>query len=219
LAHAGHDEYVGADYADLSDEELWRRADDREGAAFGELFDRHSMAVYNHCFRRTGSWDDAQDLTSVVFMEAWRKRKEVRLHGDSILPWLLAVANNVARNADRSIRRRRRLLSKLPAQPAATNNEADLDQGIDDERAMTSILAKLAILRVEEQEVIALCDWADLSYSEAATALGIPIGTVRSRLSRAHARLRECVEGEQHTDSPVVLHVSPLAKEENHDHA
>ena len=210
---------MGADYGELSDEELWQRADDRDGAAFGVLFDRHSKAVYNHCFRRTGSWDAAQDLTSVVFMEAWRKRKDVRLHGDSILPWLLAVSNNVARNADRSIRRRQRLLAKLPPQPATDIAEADVDQRVDDERAMASILAKLAVLRVEEREVIALCDWANLSYAEAATAIGIPIGTVRSRLSRAHARIRQLVEDEERTDPPAVAHTSTLAKEENHDHA
>jgi RNA polymerase sigma-70 factor (ECF subfamily) len=62
---------------------------------------------------------------------------------------------------------------------------------------MASILANLAVLRVEEQEVIALCDWANLSYAEAATALEIPIGTVRSRLSRAHDKLRRLVRDEQ----------------------
>ena len=203
------------DFAEMSDGDLWHRASDHDGAAFGELFDRHSTAVYNHCFRRTGSWDAAQDLTSVVFLEAWRKRKEVRLHGDSILPWLLAVSNNVARNAHRSIRRRRRLLAKLPPQSAPTNGEDDLDQRMDDERAMASILAKLAILRIEEQEVIALCDWANLSYAEAATAIGIPIGTVRSRLSRAHGKLRSLVEDEQRAGG--IAAATSLPKEENHD--
>jgi RNA polymerase sigma factor (sigma-70 family) len=198
--------------AELSDGELWQRASDRDGAAFGELFDRHSTAVYNHCFRRTGSWDAAQDLTSVVFLEAWRKRKEVRLHGDSILPWLLAVSNNVARNANRSIRRRRRLLAKLPPAAAMSNGEDELDQRIDDEKAMASILATLAVLRVEEQEVVALCDWANISYAEAATALGIPIGTVRSRLSRAHDKLRSLIEDEQRAHA--VATTSSLPTEE-----
>ena len=59
----------------------------------------------------------------MVFLEAWRKRKDVRLHDGSILPWLLAVSNNVARNANRSIRRRRRLLTKLPQPTASFNSE------------------------------------------------------------------------------------------------
>ncbi len=205
------------DFAEMSDGELWHRATDRDGAAFGELFERHSTAIYNHCFRRTGSWDAAQDLTSVVFLEAWRKRKNVQLHGDSILPWLLAVSNNLARNADRSIRRRRRLLVKLPLQAALTNGEDELDQRIDDERAMASILAKLAVFRVEEQEVIALCDWANLSYAEAATALGVPIGTVRSRLSRAHNKLRSLIEDEQRAGGTAPVAAISLSKEKSND--
>ncbi len=148
----------------------------------------------------------------MVFLEAWRKRKDVRLHDDSILPWLLAVSNNVARNANRSIRRRRRLLAKLPPPAALSNGEDELDQRIDDEKVMASIIAKLAGLRVEEQEVVALCDWANTSYAEAATALGIPIGTVRSRLSRAHDKLRSLIEDGQRPDA--VTTASSLATKE-----
>ena len=110
---------MGVDrFEDRTDDELWRRADEHDGRAFGELFSRHADAVYNHCFRRTASWATAEELTSVVFMEAWRRRRDARLHSCSILPWLLAVANNVLRNAGRSQRRHRRLLARLP--PPAT---------------------------------------------------------------------------------------------------
>ena len=83
----------------VSDGDLWSQASAHEGAAFAELFERHSEAVYNHCFRRTGSWSLAEDLTSVAFLHAWRRRNQVKLHGDSILPWLLAVANNATKLA------------------------------------------------------------------------------------------------------------------------
>jgi RNA polymerase sigma factor (sigma-70 family) len=185
---------VRAEYADVADDELWRRAREHDGAAFGELFERHATAVYNHCFRRTASWSAAQDLTSVVFLETWRRRKDVRLHDGSILPWLLAVANNAARNADRSIRRRQRLLSKLRGPTSPLGFEEDADQRVDDERTMALLLHKINSLRIEEREIIALCDWTDLSYAEAATALGVPIGTVRSRLSRAHEHLRRLIQ-------------------------
>jgi RNA polymerase sigma-70 factor (ECF subfamily) len=128
-------------------------------------------------------------VTSIVWAEVWRRRKDVRLHGDSILPWLLAVANNCLRNFQRSQRRYRNFLMKLP--PATTIDFAEETVSrLDDERRMAEILSALADLRIEDQEVIALCSWAGLSYAEAATALGVPIGTVRSRLSRAHGRLR-----------------------------
>jgi RNA polymerase sigma factor (sigma-70 family) len=182
---------VSPGLSDLPDEVLWQRAIKHEGKAFGELYERHANAVYNHCFRRTASWSLAEDVTSAVFLEAWRRRKEVRLHGDSVRPWLLAVANNALRNAQRSVRRQQRLLSKLPPPTASSAFEGEADQRIDDERAMGTILERINELRLEEREIIALCDWAQLSYAEAATALGIPIGTVRSRLSRAHEHLRQ----------------------------
>ena len=176
----------------LSDGQLWARAaSQRDGEAFGQLFERHANAVYAHCFRRTGSWSAAEDLTSVVFLEAWRKRRSVRLAGESVLPWLLAVANNATRNAQRSIRRHQRLLARLPQAVAMPDVADDAAKRADEENAMRLILAELGSLTEPEREVLALCDWAGLTYAEAAVALGVPVGTVRSRLARARQHLRE----------------------------
>jgi len=172
-----------------TDMELWERATRHDGGAFGQLFERHSQAIYNHCFRRTASWSSAEELTSIVWAEAWRRRKDVRLHSESILPWLLAVANNCLRNYQRSQRRHRNLLAKLPHVEIDDFAEDSVNR-LDDERRMAEVLSVLSELRVEDQEVIALRDWAGLSYAEVAEVIGVPIGTVRSRLSRAHGRLR-----------------------------
>jgi RNA polymerase sigma factor (sigma-70 family) len=67
----------------------------------------------------------------------------------------------------------------------------DADERLDDERRMRTALRSLARLPRHEQEVLALCAWADLSYEAAALALDVPVGTVRSRLSRARERMRE----------------------------
>ena len=180
------------DWAALSDGQLWARAASQfEGEAFGQLFERHANAVYTYCFRRTGSWLAAEDLTSVVFLEAWRKRRDVRLVGESVLPWLLAVAGNVTRNAERSIRRHRRLLARLPRPETVPDVADDAAKRVDAEHAMRLILGELRLLTEPEREVLALCDWAGLTYAEAAAALGIPAGTVRSRLARARQHLRE----------------------------
>lgn len=180
------------DWAAFSDGELWSRAaQQRDGEAFGQLFERHADAVYGHCFRRTGSWSAAEDLTSVVFLEAWRKRREVRLAGQSVLPWLLAVANHATRNAERSLRRHGRLLARIARPEEVPDLADDAARRADEERAMRIILTELRSLTDAEREVIALCDWAGLSYADAAAALGVPVGTVRSRLSRARQHLRE----------------------------
>src|SRR6202020_1223616 len=78
------------------------RAGDQD--AFGELFSECARAVYNHAFRLTGSWSTAEEVVSLTFLEAWRLRSTIREEGDSLLPWLLGIALNVARNAARAAR-------------------------------------------------------------------------------------------------------------------
>src|SRR5918992_881798 len=97
-----------------TDEQLWARAASGAPEAFGDLYERHAGAVYNYCFRRTADWAVAEDLTSIVFLEAWRRRKDVRLHGESLLPWLYGIATNVLRNRSRSLRRYRAALGRIP---------------------------------------------------------------------------------------------------------
>ena len=189
---------MGIDWASASDQDLWSHAaNEGAGEAFGELFERHADRVYAHCFSRTGSWTMAEDLTSVVFLEAWRRRTEVRFSGDSALPWLLGVANNATRNAQRSLRRYNLLLAKLPQPGEEADIAADAVARVDQERLAQHLLCAMGGLRPAEQEVLALCDWAGLSYAEAAVAMGVPEGTVRSRLFRARQHLRHLANDSQ----------------------
>ena len=173
-----------------SDSELWAAAQTRDDAAFGLLFERHAKPIYNYCFRRSGNWTAAEDLLSVVFLEAWRRR-DVDVAEGMVLPWLYGVATNVCRNATRSQRRYRQALQRMPPVQPTPDFSGDIEARLDDERQMQSVLALVGRLRKEEQDVFWLCGWSELSYEEAATALHVPVGTVRSRLSRARARLRE----------------------------
>ena len=161
------------------------------------LYERHARAVYNFCFRRTANWATAEDLTSIVFLEAWRRRGEVSLKDGRALPWLLGVAVNVLRNRRRSERRHRAALERLPISRSVDFAE-DADGRLDDERRMRATLRTIAKLPRREQEVLALCAWAGLSYEDAALALGLPVGTVRSRLSRARSRVRELMSAGGH---------------------
>ncbi len=180
-----------------TDGDLWRRAVDGEPDAFAVLFDRHAQAVYNYLFRRTADWTLAEDLTSVVFLEAWRRRTDVRFERELALPWLFGVATNVLRNRRRSQWRHRAALERLPREHA--HDFADeANSRLDDERQMRTVLRAIAELPRREQDVLALCAWAGLSYEEAAVALGVPVGTVRSRLSRARARIRELSSAHGH---------------------
>jgi RNA polymerase sigma factor (sigma-70 family) len=107
----------------------------------------------------------------------------VHLERELVLPWLLGVATNVLRNMRRSQRRHRAALERLPREHA--HDFAGKANGrLDDERQIQTVLRAIAKLPRREQDVLALCAWAELSYEEAAVALGVPVGTVRSRLSR-----------------------------------
>jgi RNA polymerase sigma-70 factor, ECF subfamily len=184
---------------ETTDAELWRQAADGDAEAFGTLFERHARSVYNYLFRRTGDWSLAEDLTSIVFLEAWRRRKDVRLERDPALPWLLGVATNVLRNRRRSQWRHRAALERVPRE-RAPDFAADADARLDDARRAGSALRALGKLPKREQDVLALCGWANLSYDEAAAALDLPVGTVRSRLSRARARLLDLEYPSRHEE-------------------
>jgi RNA polymerase sigma factor (sigma-70 family) len=174
-----------------SDIELWDRAVHDDHRAFGVLFERHARAVYNHCFRRTASWADAEELTSAVFLQAWRRRRDVRLIDDSARPWLLGVANNLLRNQRRSLGRYRAALGRIAPAGAQPDPADDVAGRLADEGQMRRVLALVSRLPQRDQEVLALCAWSELTYQQAAAVLDVPVGTVRSRLARARARLAE----------------------------
>jgi RNA polymerase sigma-70 factor (ECF subfamily) len=171
-----------------TDLDLWAAVAGGDEAAFGRLFDRHSRAVYNHAFRLCGSWSVAEDVTQATFLVAWRKRGQVSLAHGTALPWLLVVAGNHARTEWRSARRRRALLGRLPTERDPDPSD-DVAGRLDDERRMRDVLAAVRRLPRAEREAVALCLWSGVSYTEAAAALGITEVAVRSRVSRARARL------------------------------
>ena len=155
--------------------------------AFGQLFDDHARVVYNHAFRLVGNWSVAEDVMALTFLEAWRLRTTVELTGGSLLAWLLGIATNVSRNTRRAARRHSAALARMPLRDAVPDFADDLVGRIDDVARIAKVREALARLRKPEQDVFALCVWAGMDYAAAAQALGVPVGTVRSRLSRARS--------------------------------
>ncbi|MET3175956.1 UNVERIFIED_ORG: RNA polymerase sigma factor (sigma-70 family) [Arthrobacter sp. UYCu721] len=172
-----------------TDEVLWKLVVNGDGEAFGALFDRHRDRVLRHALRVVGSGHAAEDVTAMVFYEAWRRREYVRMVNGSIVAWLLVTANNTIRNDLRQRRRYKNFLNRLPA-PAHSPDiaEAFADEDQQEFEAITLDQA-FARLRQADRNVLTLCVVEEMSIRDAATALGIPEGTVKSRLNRAKARL------------------------------
>jgi RNA polymerase sigma factor (sigma-70 family) len=191
-----------------SDQRLWQLALGGEAPAFGELFERHATSVYNYLFRRCGDWATAQDLTSVVFLELWRKRGDITLQRESALPLLLGIAANVMRNRWRAERRHRVALERMPVPAESWVPHEEAVEKAADEQRMRELLGTLGQLPKREQELIVLCVWMGLSYEEAADALGIAVGTVASRLSRGKNRLRTLL-GEHRINEQEVVRERP----------
>ncbi|QFZ22072.1 RNA polymerase sigma factor [Saccharothrix syringae] len=175
-----------------TDADLWRRGD---RAAFAALFDRHAEAVWNHAYRLTASWSLAEDLTSATFLAAWRRRAEVTLVRDSALPWLYAVAGNLARTEFRRAGRFRRALQRASDPEVVPDHAESVIASVDDDRALRRVLDVVARLPRAEREAVELCLLGELSTAEAAEVLGVAEVSVRSRISRARARLRAAEEG------------------------
>jgi RNA polymerase sigma-70 factor (ECF subfamily) len=177
-----------------SDTQLWTAGTEGDETAFGQLFERHARAVYNHAFRLSGSWSVAEEVTQIAFVTAWRRRREARLVDGSLLPWLLVVATNATRTEHRSRRRWHALLRRVPPVPEGTSDPADeVADRLHDEQRMRDLLALVRKLPRAEREAIAICVWSGVPYAQAATILGVTEGAVRSRVSRARSRLARMV--------------------------
>ena len=153
------------------------------------LWDEHAQRIYRYCFRRTADRELAEDLTSIVFLEAWRRGK-LELAPEAELPWLDGIAANVLRNQWRRQRRYRAALARLPRPLEEADLAQDAVDHLADQEQMRRLVKKLRALPQIEQDVLTLCAWEDLTPKEAAVALGIPEATVRTRLHRARTRLR-----------------------------
>lgn len=172
-----------------TDEVLWRLVVNGDGDAFGALFDRHRDRVLRHALRLVGSAHAAEDVTAMVFYEAWRRREYVRMVNGSIVAWLLVTANNTIRNDLRQRRRYKNFLNRLPP-PAPSPDIAEAVADEDQQEFEAATLGQaFARLRQVDRNVLTLCVVEEMSIRDAATALGIPEGTVKSRLNRAKTKL------------------------------
>ncbi|WP_084467970.1 RNA polymerase sigma factor [Actinokineospora inagensis] len=176
------------------DHVLWRRAAEGDRSAFGELFERHAEAVWNHAYRLTGSWALAEDVTSATFLTAWRKVTGMTLVRESALPWLYAVAGNIARTEHRRSTRFLRALRRLPTDGVGEDHADAVVERVDVDRRTRQVSHAVQSLPRAEREAVQLCLLGGVPVADAAALLGIAEPSVRARLSRARSRLRTMLE-------------------------
>ena len=179
------------------DSVLIARAVRGDSAAYEEIVQRYQQVAFRTAYVITGSSADAEDAAQEGFVKAYRALDRFRLGAD-LRPWLLRIVANEARNRVRSSGRRHQLELRLTEgfRPGDAAPSPEAVAVVADERRR--LLAMVNALSHEDRLVIASRYFLELSGEETAAALGIAEGTVKSRLSRALARLKVRVEEAAH---------------------
>jgi RNA polymerase sigma-70 factor, ECF subfamily len=160
---------------------------------FGILFRRHAAEIHGYAARRLGV-SAADDVVAETFLVAFRRRARYDQSRENARPWLFGIATNLIARHRRAEARSYHALAKTGVDPVT---ESFADDALARMAAMDArpLLARaLARLKPADRDVLLLFAWADLTYEQIGEALGIPIGTVRSRLHRARSQVRQLIE-------------------------
>jgi RNA polymerase sigma factor (sigma-70 family) len=188
----GEDQHEGE-----PDAALIERARGGDLPAFNQLVARHERAVFNVALRYMRSRELAEDVTQEAFLRAWRSLDSFRNDaGEGFRAWLLRIASNRALDVLRARSRRpadsldRRLDDDESSWEPEGADEAPLDFAVRGDLG-TWLEGALGQIHPDQRLVIILSDIHGHAYDEIAEIAGVPIGTVKSRINRGRARLRE----------------------------
>ena len=162
-----------------------------EPRAFGIVFERHFEVILCYLRRRLDD-QPAEEATAQTFFVAFDERGRFDAERADARPWLFGIATNIARRHRRHEVRELRAIAALGADPGTANDGSEAR--VDAERLRAPLARCLAELPAEESDVLYLLVWAELDQPEIAAALEIPLGTVKSRLSRARKRVRQALD-------------------------
>jgi RNA polymerase sigma-70 factor, ECF subfamily len=163
-----------------------------EPEAFGLIYDRHAATLLRFLGRRVGA-RVAEGLVGELFRIAFERRKTFDASRGNALPWLYGIGSNVLLKHRRDEARRLRASARMAAGLEAAEGRASA-RALDARMLFSRVAEAIEALPDGEREALLLFAWEELPYQGVAEALELPIGTVRSRLNRARARLRELLE-------------------------
>ena len=164
-----------------------RRGDE---AAWRELVRRHTRKVFGLAYRFAGRVDEAEDLTQEVFVKVYERLERYRADTGSFGTWLMTVARNHA--IDHYRRRREERLRTFDAAEDLerfASREERQDRSLEREERARLVRRAVRSLPRELREALVLCDLQGLAYEEIAESLGVPLGTVKSRINRGRLEL------------------------------
>lgn len=166
-------------------------------AAFAAVYRSAGAAVFTHFLQRGVARADAEDLTAEVFAIGWRRRSDIVQHPTAgMLPWLLGTANNLLKSKRRSLRRAHRALARVAEPVDVPDIAVNLTDQAEDRHRLELLVLVLQGLSVPEQEVIQFCVLRGIPPKVVADVTGEPVGTIRSRLSRALVKARDLYAGQ-----------------------
>ena len=178
---------------DPSDGEAMARSH-AEPELFALLFRRHAADIARYAARRLGP-GPAEDIVAETFLAAFRQRGGYDVTRPDARPWLFGIAGNLIRRHHRDEVRELRALERTGTDPVAESFTDRVDARLAADGASRAVAAAIASLDPGQRDVLLLITWADLTYDQVAEALGVPEGTVRSRMNRARVRLRAALGG------------------------
>lgn len=176
------------------DEETLTRLRRGDRDALSVLFRRHMPIVYGAAYVVTGTQADAEEAAQDAFFVLWQKRAELTIVGESVLPWLITTARHHASNRRRraTVRQTIPLLEERDSSPVGDGETAAI--GAELQQRLTAAIARLSPV---DQDLVHACLVENLTYEEAALALGVTHGAIRNRLSRAKSQLRSQLASER----------------------
>lgn len=157
---------------------------------FAVLFRRHAAEIQRYVVRRLGA-GPADDVVAETFLTAFRLRSRYRPDRPDARPWLYGIATNLIGRHRRAEVRQYRALARTGVDPVTEPFTDQANARVSASAESRRLAAALAGLPAGHRDALLLVAWGDLSYEETAVALGVPVGTVRSRLSRARGKLRQ----------------------------
>ncbi|MGD0705484.1 MAG: RNA polymerase sigma factor [Trebonia sp.] len=203
---ASPDGLAGPDAGRLDDASVIRLSL-AEPERFETLFQRHAPVIQRYVVRRLGA-DAADDIVAETFLLAFRQRADYDTDRGNVLPWLYGIATNLLGRHRRDEIRQYKALARSGTDPVTAPFTDQVDERVTAAAASRRLAEALAGLKPAYRDALLLVAWGGLSYEETAGALGIPPGTVRSRISRARADLRRTL-GDLAPDSAAPNSAAP----------